>query len=80
MNGLNYVYTGNVHHQEGDTTYCPDCGEELIVRDWYEIKYWALDPSAHCPKCGKHCHGVFAKEHGNWGSKRQAVRLQQANL
>lgn len=42
MNGLRYAYTGNVHDSEGDTTYCHECGEELIVRDWYVIKDWAL--------------------------------------
>jgi pyruvate formate lyase activating enzyme len=25
--GLHYVYTGNVHDTEGDTTFCPGCGE-----------------------------------------------------
>ena len=25
--GLQYVYTGNVHDKEGGTTYCPGCGE-----------------------------------------------------
>ena len=24
--GLNYVYVGNVHDPEGDSTYCPSCG------------------------------------------------------
>ena len=35
--GLHYVYTGNVHDPEGDTTYCPSCHKPLIVRDWYQI-------------------------------------------
>ncbi len=35
---------------EGDTTYCYECGEELIVRDWYEIKEWCLDEAGKCPK------------------------------
>ena len=25
-NGLQYVYTGNVHDTEGGTTFCPHCG------------------------------------------------------
>jgi pyruvate formate lyase activating enzyme len=36
--GLNYVYTGNVHDESGGSTYCPSCGEALIVRDWYDIR------------------------------------------
>lgn len=27
--GLHYVYTGNVHHQAGDTTFCPACQQPL---------------------------------------------------
>jgi len=75
MNGLHYVYTGNVHNLEGDTTFCYKCGEELIVRDWYEIKEWNLDANGNCPKCNNVCAGVFEPEHGKWGSKRLPVRL-----
>ena len=32
--GLNYVYTGNVHDDAGGSTYCPGCKKPLIVRDW----------------------------------------------
>ena len=31
-NHLPYVYMGNV--QNGNTTYCPQCGLEVIIRDW----------------------------------------------
>ena len=31
--GLQYVYTGNVHDQEGGSTWCPECGGLLIERD-----------------------------------------------
>ncbi|GJM05880.1 MAG: AmmeMemoRadiSam system radical SAM enzyme [marine bacterium B5-7] len=80
MNGLKYVYTGNVHDQEGDTTFCYECGEELIVRDWYEIKDWALDQAGRCPTCNSTCAGVFAPSHGNWGSKRVPMKLNQRVL
>jgi pyruvate formate lyase activating enzyme len=75
MNGLHYVYTGNVHDREGDTTYCHKCGEELIIRDWYEIKEWNIGTDGRCPKCNTVCAGVFDSEHGKWGSKRVPVRL-----
>ncbi len=75
MNGLNYVYTGNVHDHEGDTTFCHKCGEELIIRDWYEIKGWFLTQDGSCPKCNAVCAGVFMPEPGNWGSKRLPIRL-----
>lgn len=75
MNGLNYVYTGNVHDQEGDTTFCHNCGEELIIRDWYEIKQWNLGEKGKCRKCNTPCAGIFESGHGNWGSKRLPVKL-----
>jgi len=64
LNGLNYVYTGNVHDQEGDTTFCEKCGEELIIRDWYEIKKWNLGEKGECQNCGSVCAGLFESEHG----------------
>ena len=72
--GLNYVYTGNVHDADGDTTYCPQCNEAIIVRDWYEILYWNLKSSA-CGACGAHISGVFDDKPGDWGSKRRPVLL-----
>jgi pyruvate formate lyase activating enzyme len=75
MNGLNYVYTGNVHDQEGDTTFCHKCGEELIVRDWYEIKHWNMGQKGECQNCDTACAGLFEVNHGNWGSKRLPVNL-----
>jgi pyruvate formate lyase activating enzyme len=77
LNGLDYVYTGNVHDQEGDTTFCTKCGEELIIRDWYEIKKWNLGEEGECRNCGSVCAGLFESGHGNWGSKRRAVKPHQ---
>jgi len=79
MNGLHYVYTGNVHDPEGDTTYCHECGEELIIRDWYEIKSWFLNEAGRCPKCNTICSGYFDIEHGKWGSKRLPISLNNSN-
>lgn len=80
MNGLHYVYTGNVHDRDGDTTFCYECGEELIVRDWYEINDWDLDQGGKCPACNTVCAGVFDAIPGNWGSKRVAVQLSHPRL
>lgn len=73
--GLNYVYTGNVHDQEGDTTYCPCCRKPVIVRDWYEIIDYQLDASGHCPYCGHAIAGRFAKFGKPFGSRRIPVRM-----
>jgi len=59
--GLRYVYTGNVHNLEGDTTNCPSCGSALIVRDWYEIEKYRLTPDGHCPECNTKIAGHFEK-------------------
>jgi len=75
--GLRYVYTGNVHDQEGDTTRCHACGEALIVRDWYELRGWRLDDDGRCLGCGTPCAGVFAGPPGDWGRRRRPVRLAE---
>ncbi len=74
-NGVRYAYTGNVHDNEGESTYCHSCGMRLIERDWYVLGEWNLDANGCCTKCGTWCAGVFESGHGHWGSKRQPVRL-----
>jgi pyruvate formate lyase activating enzyme len=74
-NGVRYAYTGNVHDKAGDSTYCHSCGTRLIERDWYELGEWNLDANGCCTQCGTQCAGVFEEGHGDWGSKRQPVRL-----
>ncbi|MDO9195709.1 AmmeMemoRadiSam system radical SAM enzyme [Rhodoferax sp.] len=76
--GLQYVYTGNVHHTEGDTTNCPDCQAPLIVRDWYQIKQYRLDPQGHCPDCGASVAGRFGAQSGNFGRKRIPIAMGRA--
>ena len=75
-NGLHYPYTGNVHDPAGASTYCSRCNRRLIERDWYELGVWNLDESAACANCGTVCDGVFDGPPGDWGRKRQAVRLK----
>ncbi len=74
--GLHYVYTGNVHNREGDTTKCPVCDSALIVRDWYEIKQYHLTPDGHCPDCYAQIAGHFEKFIGAFGSRRIPVMMK----
>ena len=74
-NGVRYAYVGNVHDPAGDSTYCHQCGELLIGRDWYELSAWKLTPQGACPACGTPCAGVFEAQPGDWGAKRLPVRL-----
>jgi pyruvate formate lyase activating enzyme len=73
-NGLRYVYTGNVHDREGQSTYCHACGELLVERDWYELGAWRL-ADGRCVACGERCAGVFEPRPGTWGSRRLPVRI-----
>ena len=73
--GLHYVYLGNIHDYEGSSTYCSGCGEILIGRDWYELSTWKLTADGHCENCGTACAGVFDGPAGDWGRKRQPVRM-----
>jgi pyruvate formate lyase activating enzyme len=77
--GVHHVYTGNVHDREGDTTYCAQCGTELITRDWYEIVGWNLHDGS-CPQCGASCAGVFEPSPGTWGARRLLVKMQSDGI
>jgi pyruvate formate lyase activating enzyme len=74
-NGLVYAYTGNVHDEAGGSTFCHQCGETLIGRDWYVLTEWRLTDQGHCRACGAACAGVFDGPPGQWGARRMAVRL-----
>ena len=56
--GLRYVYTGNVHDPDGQTTFCPGCGAPVIVRDWFAIRSANLRGGA-CAGCGTRIPGHF---------------------
>jgi pyruvate formate lyase activating enzyme len=74
--GLRYAYVGNIHDIDGDSTYCHECGERIIERDWYELGEWNLDARGCCEFCGTPCAGVFEEESpGDWGRERQPVQL-----
>jgi len=72
--GLHYVYTGNVSDRRRQSTYCPGCGELLIERDGYQLGVYALK-QAKCARCGTAIAGRFADRPGDWGNRRQPVRI-----
>jgi pyruvate formate lyase activating enzyme len=74
--GLRYVYVGNVHDRGASSTYCHGCSEMLIGRDWYELSGWHLTDDGLCLTCGTQCAGVFDGPPGDWGRKRQPIRLE----
>jgi pyruvate formate lyase activating enzyme len=80
-NGLNYVYTGNVHDKSGSSTYCPNCKNIIIGRDWYQLSDWQIklvdENKSHgqCAHCGTSIAGFFSAQPGQWGAQRSAVRF-----
>jgi pyruvate formate lyase activating enzyme len=74
--GVRFVYTGNVHDREGQSTYCPGCRALVIERDWYELGEWNLKVTggkARCGKCDAEIAGHFEDRPGHWGSRRVPV-------
>ncbi len=52
--GFKYVYVGNVwgpEYLDLITTYCPKCGEALIIRSWHGVTALNLR-NGECPSCG----------------------------
>jgi pyruvate formate lyase activating enzyme len=79
-NGIRYAYTGNIHHKPTQSTYCHECGELLIGRDWHQLSEWNLvfggNHVADCRNCGTQLAGVFEEKSGDWGRKRVPVRFR----
>ncbi|WP_323785782.1 AmmeMemoRadiSam system radical SAM enzyme [Thalassovita sp.] len=73
--GVNHVYVGNTHHKDGQSSYCSGCGEQVIGRDWYRLSDWALTDDGHCRSCGAAFSGVIDGPPGDWGRKRQPLRI-----
>src|SRR5262245_41617834 len=57
--GIRFCYVGNVHDDEGQTTYCPACHRAVIRRSWHEVLDYRL-AADRCP-CGAQIPGWFAK-------------------
>ncbi len=72
--GLRYVYLGNVHDVQRQSTYCPSCGEMLIQRDWYQLGHYSLDEN-RCRHCRAEVAGHFETQPGTWGQRRQPIQI-----
>ncbi|MFQ5738791.1 MAG: AmmeMemoRadiSam system radical SAM enzyme [Acidobacteriota bacterium] len=78
--GVRYAYTGNVHDREGGSTFCHQCHQRIIGRDWHVLTDWNLTGDGRCLSCGTPCSGVFVGPAGSWGSRRLPVRLRDFAL
>ena len=75
--GLHYVYVGNVYDQAHSSTYCPNCKQVLIEREWYELGDYHIKNSA-CSYCGHLIPGHFKNTCGTWGRKRMPIQLDNS--
>ena len=75
--GLRFVYVGNVHDEEGSSTYCPGCGAKVIGRNWHTLGTWALTGEGKCNACRYQMPGVFDGPPGTWGARRMPVNLKR---
>ncbi len=75
-NGVHYAYTGNVHDSSGSSTWCHNCGELLVERDWFQLGRWGLDQNGSCGKCGETLSGRFDTRPGGFGANRIPVRIK----
>jgi pyruvate formate lyase activating enzyme len=73
--GLRHVYTGNVHDEEGGTTYCAHCGHRLVIRDWYRIDAYRITADGNCPACAHPVAGRFGPFGKPFGPRRIPVRI-----
>jgi pyruvate formate lyase activating enzyme len=78
-NGVQFAYVGNIHDSIGSSTYCPNCKNILIKRNWYEIYSYTLNGNK-CSYCNFIIPGIFEKDIDNglahWGSQRLPVRIK----
>ncbi|HXF18723.1 MAG TPA: AmmeMemoRadiSam system radical SAM enzyme [Burkholderiales bacterium] len=73
--GLQYVYTGNVHDNEGGTTYCPGCGGALVVRDWHRILAYSISAEGRCGSCGTPVAGRYGEFDKPFGARRIPISI-----
>ncbi len=72
--GIKYAYTGNTYDRSTQSTYCPQCKQCVIERNWFELGAYRIK-DGNCDKCQTPIAGVFEETKGDWGRKRVAVSL-----
>ncbi|MCS7204294.1 MAG: AmmeMemoRadiSam system radical SAM enzyme [Leptospiraceae bacterium] len=78
--GLHYVYVGNVYDEDAESTYCPNCQQKVIARDWFEIKEYHLTDNGRCKFCYYPIAGYFDGPVGNWGARRLPIRIKNVKV
>ena len=50
--GLFFPYVGNIRHEKGSNTYCPNCSHLLLGRSGYRFTEIDIKKDSQCPNCG----------------------------
>ncbi len=50
--GLYFPYIGNISHEEGSNTYCPNCNHLIFGRSGYSFTKIDITEDNKCPNCG----------------------------
>ncbi|OHB33229.1 MAG: AmmeMemoRadiSam system radical SAM enzyme [Desulfuromonadaceae bacterium GWC2_58_13] len=56
--GLRHVYTGNIPGDDGENTWCPECGQLLLERRGFRLGKMALI-DGHCGSCQAKVAGIW---------------------
>lgn len=72
--GVKFVYLGNVNDVQNQSTWCPGCGQLLIERNWHELGQYRLKAD-RCGGCNEKIPGYFQQRPGDWGRKRQPIKI-----
>jgi AmmeMemoRadiSam system radical SAM enzyme/AmmeMemoRadiSam system protein B/AmmeMemoRadiSam system protein A len=75
--GLRYVYVGNVHDAVRQSTFCHQCGHLLIEREGYRLGNYTIDSEGRCQNCSAPIPGRYAAQPGDWGARRQPIRIER---
>lgn len=80
--GLRYVYIGNMRDVARQSTFCHQCEQLLIEREGYRLGSYTIegdtaDGSGRCRNCQASIPGRFAAQVGDWGERRQPLRIEQ---
>ncbi len=57
--GMKFVYVGNVPGHPANSTYCPNCGKEVIKREGFRVDKIRINNGA-CTDCGTLIPGVWS--------------------
>jgi pyruvate formate lyase activating enzyme len=73
--GIHHVYSGNIHDESGQSTYCAACGKLVIERDWYKLGAYRLSGD-RCVSCGVAVPGCYAEAGPEaWGRRRLRLAI-----